>query len=116
MGATQSAPKEPSNSSSSAPSNKRAQTNIPEFGVLAVGATVTAYFKLPDGKQSATPFNGVCEELGTKTAGICFDFGVKQHIPRTWIVNVDGEPMVKPGHQMQQDYVTVMETAEDEQE
>ncbi|CAK8990406.1 unnamed protein product [Durusdinium trenchii] len=50
-----------------------------------------AYFRLPDGKQSFSPFDGECKESFASGIDVLFEFGIVQHIPWTWVTTVNGK-------------------------
>lgn len=54
------------------------------------GMKLEAYFRLPDGKQSFSPFDGSCKERFASGVDVLFEFGLVQHVPWTWVTQVNG--------------------------
>eukprot|EP00439_Symbiodinium_sp_Y106_P071396 s1484_g12.t2 len=66
----------------------------PGLSELKAGMALEAYFRLPDGKQSCSPFDGECKECFASGIDVFFDFGIVQHVPWTWVAAVEGKSIV----------------------
>eukprot|EP00434_Breviolum_minutum_P009978 symbB.v1.2.008801.t1/scaffold536.1/size343967/17 len=64
------------------------------LGDLQAGVKMEAYFRLPDGKQSFSPFDGECKESFASGVDVLFEFGIVQHVPWTWVSSVNGKQVL----------------------